>query len=514
MENAKSLIFALVVLGGEALRFRMPSLNDITPPPDFEKRRAQDNQCEWLSQALLTVPVPENAVIDWERIHRLADPHTTTWRSHRPNESGGALTPRGHRKRIQVENFQQILRALTITVAATKRGGAAEANRLVAVEFGSGSGNLIIPLAVAFPDYDFVAVDNNPIALSLLDERVNSLQLSNVQTVCCPIIDYDGECDIAISLHACGSASDHSIEVALRKQAPYLISPCCVGKVIGGPKSQWLWSQIDNATFVDIARKADKSEVKEMTSLNRRCKLVVEIDRSQRAVEAGNYTTQLLTLRGLDGYAKSDLLVGLPPAVVQELCSNGIREKHSIEMVLRTSTKSTNKEESFDPKTEDEWREILTDDQFEILRNQGTEPPLYSEETPGQLEFELLQRFNSKYPQKGGFRCVACSAMLYYAKTKFGARCGWPSFYDAADGAIEEHSQDGNGELSSTQINELRCSRCESHLGHVFRGEKFGTPTDARHCVNGLALVYDEDVKQPASLPPLPRYLTLEQIPP
>ena len=51
-------------------------------------------------------------------------------------------------------------------------------------------------------------------------------------------------------------------------------------------------------------------------------------------------------------------------------------------------------------------------------------------------------------------------------------------------------------------------------IGHVFRGEKFGTPTDARHCVDGLALVYDEDVKQPASLPPLPRYLTLEQIPP
>ena len=58
-----------------------------------------------------------------------------------------------------------------------------------------------------------------------------------------------------------------------------------------------------------------------MTSLNRRCKLVVEIDRSQRAVEAGNYTTQLLTLRGLDGYAKSDLLVGLPPAVVQNFAA-------------------------------------------------------------------------------------------------------------------------------------------------------------------------------------------------
>ena len=109
------------------------------------------------------IPLPSVDVINWTAMPPESDPHSVTWRSHRPTESGGKLTPRGRRKRSQVENFCQILEPIARAVAAEK-----PSSRLVVVDFGSGSGNLVLPLSVRYPQLDFVAVDDKPVALQLL----------------------------------------------------------------------------------------------------------------------------------------------------------------------------------------------------------------------------------------------------------------------------------------------------------------------------------------------------------
>ncbi|KAJ2499371.1 Peptide methionine sulfoxide reductase B2, chloroplastic [Coemansia sp. RSA 1972] len=121
-------------------------------------------------------------------------------------------------------------------------------------------------------------------------------------------------------------------------------------------------------------------------------------------------------------------------------------------------------------RSEDEWRAVLTPQQFAVLRQKGTEPPGSGEYT---------STFDA-----GVYGCGACGAPLYKSSTKFNAHCGWPAFYEALPGAvrrIEDHS------LGMDRI-EIVCSKCASHLGHVFRGEGFATPTDERHCVNSISL--------------------------
>ena len=174
-------------------------------------------------------------------------------------------------------------------------------------------------------------------------------------------------------------------------------------------------------------------------------------------------------------------------------------------------------------RSDEEWRAALTEDAYWVLHRNGTEPPTFSEDTPGQLEFELLARFGSKYPPAGGYRCAGCGSLLYHARSKFGSRCGWPSFCAAAEGAVLERgaTEKGRGGSDSDSGSggskvELACASCGGHLGHVFRGEGTtpGLPTDERHCVNGLAITYDETADQPLSVPKLPPYLTLGAIPP
>lgn len=79
---------------------------------------------------------------------------------------------------------------------------------------------------------------------------------------------------------------------------------------------------------------------------------------------------------------------------------------------------------------------------------------------------------------------MGCGAPLYTAKTKFDSGCGWPAFYDGIPGAILE-KPDADGRRI-----EIVCANCGGHLGHVFRGEGFNTPTDARHCVNSVSISY------------------------
>lgn len=124
-------------------------------------------------------------------------------------------------------------------------------------------------------------------------------------------------------------------------------------------------------------------------------------------------------------------------------------------------------------KSESEWRKQLSPDSFHILREKGTEPPFSGE-------------YDAVY-DKGTYVCGACGAKLFESNTKFDAHCGWPSFYDALPGAVILSPDDSLG-MSRTEVT---CARCGSHLGHVFEGEGFGTPTDERYCINSLSLKFN-----------------------
>ncbi len=90
------------------------------------------------------------------------------------------------------------------------------------------------------------------------------------------------------------------------------------------------------------------------------------------------------------------------------------------------------------------------------------------------------------YPKDGAFCCAGCHAPLYKSDSKFDSGCGWPAFYEGLPGAVKE-VPDADGMRV-----EIVCGKCDGHLGHVFKGEGFKTPTDARHCVNSVSIKYDK----------------------
>ena len=138
-------------------------------------------------------------------------------------------------------------------------------------------------------------------------------------------------------------------------------------------------------------------------------------------------------------------------------------------------------------KSVEEWQAQLSPNEFAVLRQAATEPSGFSENTEGELEFELVKSTGSKYPKLGAYTCKGCGSMLYEAKTKFDSGCGWPAFYEGVPGAITE-KPDADGRRI-----EIVCSKCDSHLGHTFKGVGFPTPTNERHCVNGICLNYNTD---------------------
>ncbi len=123
-------------------------------------------------------------------------------------------------------------------------------------------------------------------------------------------------------------------------------------------------------------------------------------------------------------------------------------------------------------KTEAEWRQQLTPEQFHVTRQHGTERPFTS---------PLLNEKRS-----GMFNCVACGAPLFPSDTKFESGTGWPSFFaPALGGAVNEH-EDRSWFMRRTEV---RCANCDAHLGHVFPdGPK---PTGQRYCMNGCALTFE-----------------------
>ncbi|EFW21788.1 Peptide methionine sulfoxide reductase B2, chloroplastic [Coccidioides posadasii str. Silveira] len=126
-----------------------------------------------------------------------------------------------------------------------------------------------------------------------------------------------------------------------------------------------------------------------------------------------------------------------------------------------------------DTRTEDEWRAILSPEQFRILRRKGTEAAFTGE-------------YDKHKPTSGVYHCAGCNAPLYKAEHKFTSGCGWPAYFDCIPGAVTRHEDRSFG-MTRTEI---VCSNCGGHLGHVFKGEGYPTPTDERHCVNSISLKF------------------------
>ena len=121
--------------------------------------------------------------------------------------------------------------------------------------------------------------------------------------------------------------------------------------------------------------------------------------------------------------------------------------------------------------SEQEWRKKLTPEEYAVLRQAGTERPGVGEYTDTTTT--------------GRYECRACGAELFRSDTKFASHCGWPSFFAPADTDAVILKEDRA--LGMKRI-EVICAACHSHLGHVFEGEGYQTPTDQRYCINSISM--------------------------
>lgn len=122
--------------------------------------------------------------------------------------------------------------------------------------------------------------------------------------------------------------------------------------------------------------------------------------------------------------------------------------------------------------TDQQWREKLNAAEYAVLRQAGTERPFVGEYTDTTTE--------------GIYSCRACGAELFRSDEKFASHCGWPSFYAPLAADRVEYLEDSS--LPGRPRIEVRCATCGSHLGHVFDGEGYDTPTDRRFCINSISM--------------------------
>jgi peptide-methionine (R)-S-oxide reductase len=126
-------------------------------------------------------------------------------------------------------------------------------------------------------------------------------------------------------------------------------------------------------------------------------------------------------------------------------------------------------------KTDAEWRAELTPEEYQVLREAGTE-----------------RAFTGKYTDNhrvGSYRCRACGTELFRSEQKFDSHCGWPSFFSPLAGERIIERTDRTWGMARTEV---LCANCHSHLGHVFSGEGYGTPTDLRYCINSISMTFED----------------------
>lgn len=129
-------------------------------------------------------------------------------------------------------------------------------------------------------------------------------------------------------------------------------------------------------------------------------------------------------------------------------------------------------------KSDEQWRSELSAEEYRVLREAGTEAPFIGEYTDTETN--------------GIYACRACGAELFRSDAKFHSGCGWPSFFTPlAAESVTEIKDMSHGMVRT----EIRCAACDSHLGHVFEGEGYKTPTDLRYCINSISMTLIADDK-------------------
>jgi peptide-methionine (R)-S-oxide reductase len=143
------------------------------------------------------------------------------------------------------------------------------------------------------------------------------------------------------------------------------------------------------------------------------------------------------------------------------------------------STKRSDGQDYPIQRTDEQWRTQLDPAEFHVLREAGTEPAWSGEYVSTK--------------EVGVYACRACGTELFRSDTKFDSHCGWPSFFTPLAGdRIEEIEDRSFGQVRT----EVRCAACGSHLGHVFAGEGYATPTDLRYCINSLSVTFGPEAAQ------------------
>jgi predicted RNA methylase len=211
---------------------------------------------------------------------------------------------RGLHKMQQCESYARALSALI-----------RNRKQVVVVDFGSGSGNASLPLAFWFRNVaSFVLVDRFEEPIRIAKNRVEASGLKSVECLVSHINDFDGKFDICFSSHACGSATDDALAKALKIEASFCLTSCCVGKMKFCeneqlPRSKLLHGMVARDEFLSICKAGEHDSNQAFDEQKFQCKILLEADRMQLAKEAG-YSVTRTKLEPLTCSPKNDLIWG------------------------------------------------------------------------------------------------------------------------------------------------------------------------------------------------------------